>query len=100
MLGGTEQGPASGSRIRDSPSVWMAVTLVVVYIIFGVLGGDLVNLNVLVAFPFVQVNELVWRGWIWMLFTAMFLHANPVHLFGNVMFLSLRDLSGRTGFKK
>ena len=65
----------------------MAVTLIILYVVFGVLGGDLVNLNLDVAFPFVQVNELVWRGWVWMLFTAMFLHADPVHLFGNVMFL-------------
>ncbi len=79
----------------------MAATLVVVYIIFGILGGDLVNLSPDVAFPFVQVNELVWRGWVWMLFTAMFLHANPVHLFGNVMFLlvfgtSLEEQVSRT----
>ena len=87
MLGGTGSGPVGGSRIRDSPSVWMAVTLIILYIVFGVLGGDLVNLNLDVAFPFVQVNELVWRGWVWMLFTAMFLHADPVHLLGNVMFL-------------
>ena len=87
MLGGTGSGPVGGSRIRDSPSVWMAVTLIILYIVFGVLGGDLVNLNLDVAFPFVQVNDLVWMGWVWMLFTAMFLHADPVHLFGNVMFL-------------
>ena len=87
MLGGTGSGPVGGSRIRDSPSVWMAVTLIILYVVFGVLGGDLVNLNLDVAFPFVQVNELVWRGWVWMLFTAMFLHADPVHLLGNVMFL-------------
>ncbi|HEY4822646.1 MAG TPA: rhomboid family intramembrane serine protease [Candidatus Bathyarchaeia archaeon] len=87
MLGGTGTGLAGESRIRDSPSVWMAVTLIILYVVFGVLGGDLVNLNLDVAFPFVQVNELVWRGWVWMLFTAMFLHADPVHLLGNVMFL-------------
>ena len=100
MLGGTALGPGQ-SRIRDSPSVWMAVTLIIVYVIFGVLGGDLVNLNVLVALPFVQVNELVWMGLVWMLFTAMFLHLNLVHLFGNVLFLlifgtSLEEQVSRT----
>lgn len=79
----------------------MALTLIVVYVVFGVVGGDLVNLNVFVAFPFVQVNELVWRGWVWMLFTAMFLHLNIVHLLGNVMFLlifgtSLEEQVSRT----
>lgn len=38
--------------------------------------------------PFLsQVNEAVWHGAVWMLFTAMFLHANPSHLGGNVLFL-------------
>lgn len=33
------------------------------------------------------MNDAVWRGAVWMLFTAMFLHANPAHLGGNVLFL-------------
>ncbi len=86
-------GAGRPSRIRDSPTVWMSLILVLVYVIFGIMGGDLVDLNICsgntcsVAVFFVQVNELVWRGWVWMLFTAMFLHANLVHLFGNVLFL-------------
>ncbi len=67
----------------------MALVLILVYMLFGALGGDFVNLNLSVAYPFVQFNPLVWEGWVWMLFTAMFLHANPLHLFGNVMFLLL-----------
>lgn len=73
----------------------MSLILILVYIIFGILGGDLFELNICsgttcsVAIFFVQVNELVWRGWVWMLFTAMFLHANLLHLFGNVVFLLL-----------
>ncbi len=78
---------AGSSRIRDSPSVQMALVLILVYVLFGALGRDFFNLNLLVAFPFVQINPLVWEGWVWMLFTAMFLHANLLHLFGNVMFL-------------
>lgn len=81
------QSDTSGSRIRDSPSVQMTLVLIIVYLLFGAVGGDFFNLNLRVAFPFVQVNFLVWKGWVWMLFTAMFLHANLLHLFGNVMFL-------------
>lgn len=75
------------SKIRDSPSVQIALVLILVYALFGAWGGDFFNLNLTVAFPFIQVNVLVWQGWVWMLFTAMFLHANLLHLFGNVMFL-------------
>jgi membrane associated rhomboid family serine protease len=65
----------------------MAAILVVVYLILGVAGGDLLSLNYDFAYPLVQVNQAVWSGAIWMLFTSMFLHANPFHLFGNVVFL-------------
>ncbi len=79
----------------------MAAILVVVYVAFGVIGGNLLDLNIDVAYPFVQVNRLVWQGWVWMLFTAMFLHVNLIHLFGNVLFLlvfgtSLEEQVSRT----
>jgi len=77
----------TGSKIRHSPSVWMSVTLTVIYIASSAAGGDLLSLNIGAFYPIVQVNEAVWRGAVWMLFTAMFLHANPIHLIGNVLFL-------------
>ena len=78
---------ADHSRIRDSPTVWMATVLVVVYLLTGILGGNLIDLNLEFAYPFLQVNQAVWSGAIWMLFTSLFLHANPLHLIGNVFFL-------------
>jgi len=45
------------------------------------------SLNLRVAYPLVQNNLAVWRGAFWMLFTAMFLHADIVHLGGNLIFL-------------
>ena len=86
-------GQSSGqSRIRDSISVQMALLLIIVYVIFGLLGDNLLELNLSVALPFVQVNPLVWQGWsdqggVWTLFTSLFLHANLVHLGGNLLFL-------------
>lgn len=65
----------------------MGAILVVVYLGFGIAGGNLLSLNFDVAYPFIQDNQLVWEGWVWMLFTALFLHANLIHLFGNVLFL-------------
>ena len=82
----TGTGYPDESRIRDSPSVQMAVTLLAVYVGFALAGGSL-ELNPDVAWPFMQINQLVWRGWVWMLFTAMFLHADIIHLSGNVLFL-------------
>jgi rhomboid protease GluP len=65
----------------------MSAILVVVYIVIGIAGGDLLSLNYDFAYPFVQVNDAVRQGAVWMLFTSMFLHANPTHLVGNVIFL-------------
>ena len=65
----------------------MAGILVMVYLVLGVAGGELLSLNYDVAYPVAQVNEAVWHGAVWMLFTSMFLHANPFHLFGNIIFL-------------
>ena len=74
-------------RIRDSPSVLMSCSLVVIYLITGVLGGNILSLNYNMFYPLAQVNQAVWHGALWMLVTAMFLHANPTHLGGNVLFL-------------
>jgi len=45
------------------------------------------SLNLGVAHLLLQDNSAVWRGAVWMLFTAMFLHANIAHLGGNLIFL-------------
>ena len=45
------------------------------------------SLNPQVAYLLVQENSAVWHGAFWMLFTAMFLHADIVHLGGNLIFL-------------
>jgi membrane associated rhomboid family serine protease len=75
------------SRIRSSPTVWMTGILILVYLALGIAGGDILSLNYNLAYPLAQVNEAVWHGAVWMLFTSMFLHANPFHLTGNVIFL-------------
>jgi membrane associated rhomboid family serine protease len=90
------------SRIRDSPSVWMSAILVVVYFITAVAGGNIFSLNYDMFYPLAQVNDAVWHGALWMLFTSMFLHANPAHLGGNVLFLLIfgTSLEERVSRKK
>jgi membrane associated rhomboid family serine protease len=65
----------------------MSCVLIVVYLATGIVGGNLLSLNYDVFYPVVQVNAAVWHGAVWMLFTSMFLHANPTHLGGNILFL-------------
>jgi len=77
------------SRLAGSPSVWMATVLVIIYATTAILAGNLFEPDLDVLYWFVQVNVEVWHGAIWMLFTSMFLHANLLHLGGNVFFLLL-----------
>jgi membrane associated rhomboid family serine protease len=93
--------PRTQSRVRDSISVQITLILVIVYVAFGFLGGDISTLNLGmfsglvgncrtwqgVASYFVQNNCLVWQGWVWMLFTSLFMHASILHLGGNILFL-------------
>ena len=79
--------PKRNSRIRDSPSVQISCLLILIYLITGIAGGNILSLNYDMFYLLAQVNELVWHGAVWMLITAMFLHANPAHLGGNVLFL-------------
>lgn len=77
------------SRLAGSPSLWMATVYVIIYATTAILAGNLFEPNLDVVYWFVQVNAEVWHGAIWMLFTSMFLHANLLHLGGNVFFLLL-----------
>lgn len=94
------QGSTQESRVRDSISVQVAAVLLLVYVIVGGIGGNLLTLNfgnqVLVlgcpswegvASYLVQNNCLVLEGWVWMIFTSLFLHLNLLHLGGNLLFL-------------
>ena len=65
----------------------MSGILVIVYLVLGFVGGNILSLNYEMFYPLAQVNADVWCGAVWMLFTSLFLHANPAHLGGNVLFL-------------
>jgi membrane associated rhomboid family serine protease len=78
----------------------MCLVLLLIYIFFGAVGGNIVNLNLGtysavsgcpswdgIAAYFVQNNCLVFQGWVWMLFSSLFLHLNIFHLGGNLLFL-------------
>ena len=55
----------------------------------AILTGNILEPDLSVVYPFLQVNEAVWHGAVWMLFTSMFLHADILHIGGNVFFLLL-----------
>ncbi len=67
----------------------MSTILVIIYISEAVLGGSIIEPDLNAILLLMQVNAAVWDGAIWMLFTSMFLHADILHVGGNVFFLLL-----------
>lgn len=77
------------SRLAGSPTLWMTTALLIIYVTTAIMARDILEPDLGVVYPFLQVNAAVWHGAVWMLFTSMFLHANILHLGGNVFFLLL-----------
>lgn len=77
------------SQLIGSPTLWMTTILVIIYVTEALLGGSIFQPDLSKILPFMQVNAAVWDGALWMLFTSMFLHADILHIGGNVLFLLL-----------
>jgi len=66
---------------------------IIVYVYTSMLGGNFIETSYNVILQYGQVNFLVlYQGWYWQLFTAMFVHVNIVHLLGNMFFLLIFGL--------
>ncbi len=65
---------------------------VLVYVYTAILGGDFINIGDAPLLLYGQVNLFVMQGWYWQLFTSLFVHANIVHLAGNMFFFLIFGL--------
>ncbi len=74
------------------PTYVLIAINVAVYIYTSFLSGDALVTDQVITARFGQYNDLVLRGEFWRLFTAMFIHANVVHIFGNMFFLLIFGL--------
>ncbi len=67
---------------------YLATMIVALYLVcFFIFPYQLLVQSPEAIFYLSQINELILRGEIYRLFTAMFLHANVVHLASNLLFL-------------
>jgi len=88
-------------RIKFSvftPTYVLVAANVAAYVLTSVIGGSFIETNlsikikgsqIIISEPMLlaQCNLLVMHGWYWQLFTSMFVHADLLHLFGNMLFL-------------
>ncbi|RJS81014.1 rhomboid family intramembrane serine protease [Candidatus Bathyarchaeota archaeon] len=63
-----------------------------VYVYTSIIGNNFIETSDSVIRVYGQVNALVYEGAYWQLFTAMFIHADLLHLFGNMLFLLIFGL--------
>ena len=77
-------------EVLYSPTLIFAIILVIVYIILGITAGSLIDpiQSVPIIFLLMQCDTPV-PVFPWTLITTIFLHANIIHLLGNVFFLIL-----------
>ncbi|MBS7645030.1 MAG: rhomboid family intramembrane serine protease [Candidatus Bathyarchaeia archaeon] len=77
---------------------FLIIINLLVYIILALMSRDLLVIDYdLLAF-FGQLNMAVFHGWYWQLFTSMFVHANLLHLMGNMLFLGIFGLRAESLF--
>ena len=80
------------------PTYALIAANVIVYVFTAFLSGDVFQMNDNVLVTFGQYNLAVSQGEIWRLFSAMFVHADIVHLFGNMFFLLIFGLRAEEMF--
>ena len=74
------------SPYLSAPTLFFSLVLISVYVVIGLLGGDLAN----PPWPLVLVQcDVPQPIYPWTLVTSIFLHANVIHIAGNVLFLLL-----------
>jgi len=72
---------------------------IAVYVFTSIVGGNFITTGEEPIILYGQVNYFVLHyGYYWQLFTSMFVHANSVYLFGNMLFLLIFGLRAEECF--
>ncbi len=83
---------------KYKPTYILIALNVAIFIYGAIIGGDALNTSNNIVFVWGQVNEFVFAGAYWQLFTSMFIHASIFHLVGNMLFLLIFGLRGEEMF--
>jgi len=89
-------------EVEASPTRILLVANISIYIVTSIASGNYIQTSREVMLILGQANYLVLQGHLWQLFTSIFVHANLVHLFGNLIFLMIFGLGAETlyGWRK
>ena len=79
------------------PTYVLITVNVAVYAFTSILSASLTTSDAILA-ALGQINSNVWSGEVWRLFTAIFVHADILHIFGNMFFLLIFGLRAEDMF--
>jgi rhomboid protease GluP len=71
-----------------------------VYILLAIISRNFLIIDNHLLALFGQYNIAVFNGWYWQLFTSIFVHANLLHLLGNMLFLLIFGIRAEDLFGK
>ncbi len=77
---------------KYKPTYILIALNVLIYLYGAIVGGNALVTDNNVVYQWGQVNQFVFQGAYYQLFTAMFIHASIVHLAGNMLFLLIFGL--------
>jgi len=83
----------SKSSKRYMPTYIIIALNMIFYVCTSIIGGDFITTGDRAILLFGQVNyRVLYYGWYWQLFTAMFVHVSIIHLLGNMFVLLIFGL--------
>ena len=77
---------------KHMPTYILIALNITIYVYTSIIGNNFIETSYSVIRVYGQVNALVYEGAYWQLFTAIFIHADILHLFGNMFFLLIFGL--------
>jgi len=88
------------TTLKVTPTTILIIANLGVYAFTSVAGGSLLFTSQNIIEILGQVNISVMNGEYWQLFTSMFVHADLLHLFGNMLFLLIFGIRAESLFSK
>ncbi len=89
-------------ELKYSPTKILIIANILIYLVTSILSNSYIQTNRDVMIIFGQANFMVLQGHVWQLITSIFIHANLIHLFGNMIFLMIFGLGAEIiyGYRK
>ena len=86
------------NSIEYRPTFVLMALTIGFYVYTSIAGGNFLVTSDSMVWQWGQVNALVFEGWYWQLFTSIFVHADIVHIAGNMLFLLIFGLRAEEMF--